>query len=229
MIKANKSKYKIVYIGAGSYRFAIPCTMNIFDFAKDFNPIELWLVDIDVYSLLLIRDVVWNMVKLHKKEVIIHSTADRKIALPNADYVLISISVGIQKSEWFDIHIPLKFGIPQNTGDTVGPGGIFRGLRTIPIIKEILKDIKELCPNAFVINYTNPQSTTMLSIYQIAPRLQSVGLCHELFYLESKKFGKVLKYCKINTASEKKFKILYGGINQIGGNKILIKDINSRS
>ena len=213
MIKVSNSKYKIVYIGAGSYRFAIPCTMNILDFAKDFNSIELWLVDIDVYSLSLIREVVWRMAQLHKKEILIHSTFDRRIALPSADYVLISISVGIQQSEWIDIHIPLKFGIPQNTGDTVGPGGIFRGLRTIPVIVDILKDMKELCPNALLLNFTNPQSTTMLSIYQTAANVQSIGLCHELFYLESKKFRKVLKYCKINTSTKKKFQILYGGLN----------------
>jgi len=211
-----KSKYKIVYIGAGSYRFAIPCAMNILDFAKDFNPIELWLVDIDAYSLSMISSVISRMVKLHKKKIKVYSTTDRRRALSNADYVLISISVGIQKSEWFDIHIPLKFGIPQNTGDTIGPGGIFRGLRTIPVIVEILKDIKELCPNALILNYTNPQSTTMLSIYQITPKVQSVGLCHELFYLESKKFSKVLKYCRIDTSTKEKFRILYGGLNHFG-------------
>ncbi len=213
MIEVINGKYKIVYIGAGSFRFSIPCTMNILDFAKDFNPIELWLVDIDFYSLSLIKEVVWRMVQLHKKEVEIHSTVDRRIALPNADYVLISISVGKQQTELIDIHIPLKFGIPQNTGDTCGPGGIFRGIRTISVMVEIIKDIEELCPNALVLNYTNPQSTTMLSIYQAAPNVQSVGLCHELFYLESKKFGKVLKYCKINTSTKKKFQILYGGLN----------------
>jgi len=209
----NNDRYKIVYIGAGSFRFAIPCTMNILDFAKNFNPIELWLVDIDLYSLSLIKEVVWRMVQLHKKDITIHSTVDRRKALPDADYVLISISIGIQKSEWIDIHIPLKFGIPQNTGDTVGPGGIFRGLRTIPVIVEILKDVEELCPNALILNFTNPQSTTMLSIYQTAPKVRSVGLCHELFYLESKKFRKVLKYCKIHTSAKKKFQVLYGGLN----------------
>ncbi|MFW9973493.1 MAG: hypothetical protein ACFFDF_25130 [Candidatus Odinarchaeota archaeon] len=209
----SNGKYKIVYIGAGSYRFAIPCAMNILDFAKEFNPIELWLVDIDAYSLSLIKEVVWRMLQLHRIEIEIHASIDRKLALPGADYVLISISVGIQKSEWSDIHIPLKFGIPQNTGDTVGPGGIFRGLRTIPVIAEILKDIKELCPNALILNYTNPQSTVMLSIYQTGPNVQSVGLCHEFFYLGSKKFGKVLKYCNLNTSTKKNFQILYGGLN----------------
>ncbi|MFX0175580.1 MAG: hypothetical protein ACFE85_05035 [Candidatus Hodarchaeota archaeon] len=209
----GKKKYKIVYIGAGSFRFTVPCMLNILDFAKDFYPVELWLIDINFQSLALMTQLAKLMVRYQKKEIKIYATTDRRKALPDADYVLISISVGIQNSEWYDIFVPLKFGIPQNTGDTVGPGGIFRALRTIPVIIEIIKDIKELCPNSTVLNYTNPQGTIMLSIAQAAPNIQAIGLCHEFFYIGSKKFARFLKFCGIDSDNNKKYKIEYGGLN----------------
>ena len=209
----GKNKYKIVYIGAGSFRFAIPCGLNILDFADTLHPIELWLVDIDKTSLALMDFVYKQLVLIHKKDITVHSTTDRRKALQDADYILISISVGLQESEWFDIHIPLKFGIPQNTGDTVGPGGIFRGLRTVPVMWDILKDIEELCPNATVINYTNPMSTTMLGALQAAPQVQSIGLCHEFFYMGSKQFAKFVRDCGVPTSNRKSFTLIYGGLN----------------
>jgi len=205
--------YKIIFIGAGSFRFTIPCFFNILDFAKSFHPIELWLVDIDASSLAIMSTVIKQMIRYNKQDITVYSTTDRKKALPDADYVLISISVGQQQTEWFDIHIPLKFGIPQNTGDTVGPGGIFRGIRTIPSMIDFLKDIKELCPKAFVLNYTNPQGTLMLSAFQVAPIVQMCGLCHEIFYLRRKKFGRFLKSCGIIQSDKKKFTLSYGGLN----------------
>ena len=207
----NKSS-KLVFIGAGSFRFSVPCFMNILE-AEILQPMELWLVDIDFNSLQLVDTIIKFMVKIHDKNIKVFSTTDRKKALPNADCVLISISVGIQESEWFDIHVPLKFGIPQNTGDTIGPGGIFRGLRTIPIIRDILKDVEELCPNAVVLNYTNPQGTIMLSAIQAAPNVQSIGLCHEFFSIGTRKFANFLKSCGIKLLPGKKIELLYGGVN----------------
>jgi len=209
----EQKKYKIVYIGAGSFRFTVPCMLNLLDFAKDFYPIELWFVDIDAQALALMTQLARLMVRYQKKDIKIFSTTDRCKALPNADYVLISISVGIQYSEWFDIFIPLKFGIPQNTGDTVGPGGIFRALRTIPVIIEIIKDVKKLCPYATVLNYTNPQGTIMLGLLQAAPDIQAIGLCHEFFYIGSKKFARFLKFCGINTLNSRSYRLEYGGLN----------------
>lgn len=209
----TKSGYKLVFIGAGSFRFAIPCFLNILDFAKQYHPVDLWLVDIDKIALAKMDGILKRILYMHPLDVKIHSTLDRKKALADADYVLISISVGIQRSEWFDIHIPLKFGIPQNTGDTVGPGGIFRGIRTIPVIIDILKDIEELCPNATVLNYTNPQGTLVLAALQHVPKVQTIGLCHEYFYTGSKKFGRFLFDCGIDTNLKKKFRVEYGGVN----------------
>ena len=209
---SDKRPTKLVFIGAGSFRFAVPCFMNILE-AEIIQPMELWLVDIDFNSLKLTDIIMKYMAALHKKNITVFSTTDRKKALPDTDYILISISVGIQESEWYDIHIPLKFGIPQNTGDTVGPGGILRGIRTIPVMFDILTDISELCPDAVVLNYTNPQGTLMLGAKQAAPKVQSIGLCHEFFYMGSKKFAQFLNLCGIDLSTKKNIKMLYGGVN----------------
>lgn len=206
-------KYKIVFIGAGSFRFTIPCATNILDFAKSFHPVELWLVDIDPIGLKIMGRGIRQMIYMHNKDIKLHLTTDRRQALPNADIVLISISVGLQKTEWFDIHIPLKFGIPQNTGDTVGPGGIFRAIRTIPTIIDFMKDIDELCPEATVLNYTNPQGYLMLGAFQAAPKIQAVGLCHELFYVKTQRFGRFLTLCGVDNSENGKFTFKYGGLN----------------
>ncbi len=186
--------------------------MNILE-AEILHPMELWLVDINPYSLKLTDYIMKSMAYLHKKRIEVKSTTERKEALPNADYVLISLSVGMQETEWYDIHIPLKFGMPQNTGDTVGPGGILRGVRTVPVIYEMLKDINELCPNAIVLNYTNPQGTTMLGAKQAAQNVQSIGLCHEFFSMGTKKFARFLHFCGVELAKGKEIKLLYGGLN----------------
>ena len=206
-------KHKIVFIGAGSFRFTIPCAMNILDFAKSFHPVELWLVDIDLQALKTMCAAIRQMIYMHKSDIKLHLATERRKALIDADIVLISISVGIQNTEWFDIHIPLKFGIPQNTGDTVGPGGMIRGIRTIPTMIAFMKDIVELCPNATVLNYTNPQGFLMLAVFQAAPKIQSVGLCHELFYVNTKRFGRFLNLCGVDPSKNGKFKFKYGGLN----------------
>jgi len=86
-------------------------------------------------------------------------------------------------------------------------------LRTVPVIHDITKDIEELCPEAIVLDFTNPQGTSMLSSIQAAPKVQSIGLCHEYHYIGTKKFANFLNSCGITIAPEKKFKILYGGVN----------------
>lgn len=209
----SQKKYKIVYIGAGSFRFTIPCSMNILDFAKTFHPVELWFVDINPVPLKLMGEGMRQMIYIHSKDVELHLTTDRKKALQDADYVLLSISIGMQAAEWIDIHVPLKFGLPQNTGDTVGPGGIFRAVRTIPVYLEIFQDIAELCPNATVLSYTNPQSALMLGVFQEYPNIQAFGLCHELFYVGSKKFGNFLTSCGAEKKKKNEITLKYGGVN----------------
>ncbi len=183
----SDNRFKLAYLGAGSFRFSMGLFMNMVN-AKELMPLEVALCDIDAKSLAIMTKIFNRMVQKGSKklgyspsDIKVISTTDKRVALENADFVYKSISVGIQEAEWFDNYLPLKFGIPQNTGDTVGPGGVFRGLRTNPVVAAIVKDMKELCPKAPLMNYTNPQATIVMAAKTAAPDIQYVGLCHELF------------------------------------------------
>jgi galacturan 1,4-alpha-galacturonidase len=102
-------------------------------------------------------------------------------ALKGADFVIISILPGTFKEMHSDVHLPEEYGIYQSVGDTVGPGGLVRALRTIPIYEEIAKQIREHSPNAWVINYTNPMTLCVRTLYEVFPEIKAFGCCHEVF------------------------------------------------
>lgn len=102
-------------------------------------------------------------------------------ALEKADFVVISIQPGTYKEMAVDVHAPEAYGIYQAVGDTVGPGGIIRALRTIPMYEEIGHGIEKECPDAWVINYTNPMSICTRSLYKAFPAIKAFGCCHEVF------------------------------------------------
>jgi alpha-galactosidase len=102
-------------------------------------------------------------------------------ALTGADFVIISIMPGTFEEMRSDVHAPEKFGIYQPVGDTAGPGGMMRALRTIPMFSRIAEAIKEYAPKAWVINYTNPMSLCVKTLYQVFPEIKAFGCCHEVF------------------------------------------------
>jgi galacturan 1,4-alpha-galacturonidase len=102
-------------------------------------------------------------------------------ALTGADFVIISILPGTFKEMHSDVHVPEEYGIYQSVGDTVGPGGLVRALRTIPIYAEIAKQIREHSPDAWVINYTNPMTLCVRTLYEVFPDIKAFGCCHEVF------------------------------------------------
>jgi alpha-galactosidase len=106
-----------------------------------------------------------------------YTTTDRKNALKDADYVITMFQIGGVDAFKLDYEIPMKHGVDQCIGDSMGPGGIFRGLRTIPVMTEILAEMKELCPKAMVLNYVNPMATVCLGMGR-ASDIPFVGLCH---------------------------------------------------
>lgn len=106
---------------------------------------------------------------------------DVEQALTGADFIVISILPGTFDEMAVDVHTPERLGIYQSVGDTAGPGGIVRALRTIPMFVKIAEDIKKYAPNAWVINYTNPMSLCVKTLYYTFPEIKAFGCCHEVF------------------------------------------------
>lgn len=102
-------------------------------------------------------------------------------ALTGADFVVISILPGTFEEMESDVHAPEKYGIYQSVGDTSGPGGILRAMRALPIFEEIAEAIKTCCPDAWVINYTNPMTLCVKTLYRVFPGIKAFGCCHEVF------------------------------------------------
>lgn len=115
-------------------------------------------MDIDAERLKTITALAKKITMKYAPNVQVVSTPDRREALDGADYVLIMVQVGGLKAFERDIYIPLKYGVNQEVGDTLGPGGVFRGLRTVPVLIDICEDMEELCPDALLINYANPMA-----------------------------------------------------------------------
>jgi len=107
----------------------------------------------------------------------VSSTLDRREALEGAKYVIVMIQVGGVEAFGMDYEIPLKYGVDQCIGDSLGPGGIFRGLRTIPVLVDIARDMEELCPEAIMLNYANPMAANCLALGW-ATDVPFIGLCH---------------------------------------------------
>ena len=129
-----------------------------------------------------------------------------KDALTGADFVVISILPATLEEMGSDIHTPEKYGIYQSVGDTTGPGGIVRALRTIPMYKVFAEGIRDYCPNAWVINYTNPMTMCMSALYKYFPKIKAFGCCHEVFRTQNlicdaynEKYGTSLERHDIHT------------------------------
>ncbi|MFH1022458.1 MAG: alpha-glucosidase/alpha-galactosidase [Planctomycetota bacterium] len=166
---------KIVFIGAGS-GFLSGLFTDILNIPGADNG-EVALVDIDKRRLGLAEQLCRKIITTLDKDWRITSCTDRRKMLAGADYVICCIEApGLQRVEY---EIPLKYGVDQAVGDTMGPGGLFKGLRNAPIFLDILRDVERLCPKAWVLNYTNPMSILCLAAGR-ASRANVIGLCHSV-------------------------------------------------
>ena len=154
-----------------------------------------------------------------------HKTLEE--ALIGADFVVISILPGTFDEMESDVHAPEKYGIYQSVGDTVGPGGILRALRTIPMIEEIGNAIKMHCPKAWVINYTNPMTVCMRTLYRVFPEIKAFGCCHEVFGTQKLLVNALQDICGIEGVDRKDIKVNVIGVNHYTWiNEAKYKDIN---
>lgn len=168
---------RVTILGAGS-GFTRRLTADIMQI-PDIGSGQFALVDIDSERLELAHKIVEKIVELSGHDWTVEASTDRRKVLAGSDYIINTIEVSGVKTVGFDYEIPLKYGVKQCIGDTVGPGGIFKGLRTIPGWLGILKDAEELCPNALVLNYTNPMAMMTLAGL-LSSKMQIVGLCHSV-------------------------------------------------
>ena len=169
---------KITYVGAGSSTFAARLITDLVA-TPDLETGTFALVDIDAERLELSRQVAEKVIAVSGRDWRVAATTERAEALPGSDYVINSIEVAGLDCVEPDYEIPLKYGVDQCIGDTIGPGGIFKALRTGPAWLEIVADIERLAPKAIVMNYTNPMSILTLAANR-ASGLSVVGLCHSV-------------------------------------------------
>ena len=148
---------------------------------SELNSSEITLYDIDSSRLKTSQIVADKIASSLKVSSSIKSTNDRKKALKEADFVIVMIQVGGYKpSTLIDFEIPAKYGLQQTIADTVGIGGIMRGLRTVPVLVEIAEEMLELCPRAMMLQYVNPMAINCLGLSHFVPELRYVGLCHSV-------------------------------------------------
>ena len=172
---------KIAFIGAGSVEFTKHLLTDLFMFS-DLRGITISLHDIDPERLetagMMAR---WTSEQLEAGAKV-EEHLDRRAALDGADFVIIMVQIGMHEATLLDFEIPRRYGLKQTIADSMGIGGIFRGLRTIPFVLELAGEMRELCPHALLLNYTNPMGILMEALYTAHPEIRSVGLCHSVPY-----------------------------------------------
>lgn len=169
---------KIVFIGAGSMGFTRSLVCDLLTFDRMRNA-ELCLVDINKERLKFAERMVRKIVDSDNYPATVTATADRREVLKGADAVMVTILCGDVSVWQHDILIPKKYGIDINVGDTRGVSGIFRALRTMPTMLDIVADMERLCPHAVMLNYTNPMAM-LCHAMQRTSKVAITGLCHSV-------------------------------------------------
>ncbi|MFG1933404.1 alpha-glucosidase/alpha-galactosidase [Mycobacterium sp. NPDC048908] len=174
-------KPTVVIIGAGSVEFTRELLGDILSF-PELSSIRVVLHDIDTERLATAEAIARATARAAGAQPEVVATLDRRPALDGADYVINVIQVGMHEATVRDFEIPARYGLNQTIGDTVGIGGIFRGLRTFPVLADIARDMQQVCPDAWLLNYTNPMAMNVTFLHHVAPKLKVLGLCHSVYW-----------------------------------------------
>jgi alpha-galactosidase len=171
---------KVAFIGAGSVEFTRNVVTDLCSFSELHGDLELSLHDIDAERLRYATALAQRISTQGGAGAKITSSADRLSAVDGADYVVNEIQVGGYRATRADFDIPARYGVRQTIADTIGIGGIFRGLRTIPVLTQIGKDLAKVAPDAYLLNYSNPMAMLPWAVYAGSPFDRVVGLCHSV-------------------------------------------------
>ncbi|MHA1110161.1 MAG: family 4 glycosyl hydrolase [Promethearchaeota archaeon] len=204
-------KQKIVLIGAGSSVFGPSMFSDLYLSKLDGSTIVL--VDIDAEKLEMIYDILCIENEQSGNKFVLERTTDRKDALRNATFVVSSVEPKRFHFRWQDHAVPLKYGARSRMGECGGPGGFFHSARIIPIVMDILKDVDEICPNAYFINFSNPVARISLAAHRMYPHIKFVGLCHQIEFLNTylpRMFDCTLEELKLTVTGLNHFGFLIG-------------------
>ena len=167
---------KIAMIGAGSMVFCKTLVNDILA-TPALQGSEIRLMSRTRPKLDRMEAFITRMIKENGAPATVWSTLNRREAIRDADYVIVMIQVGGLDAFKIDYQVPLRYGVDQCIGDSLGPGGIFRGLRTIPVLVDIVKDMERWCPNAVMLNYANPMAACCYALGKVS-NVPFIGLCH---------------------------------------------------
>jgi alpha-galactosidase len=168
----------ITLIGAGSVVFTRNLCSDIL-LTPALQNATITLMDIDSRRLTQARDLVQRLIDGRRLDARVEATTDRRKAVAGADYVVTTFQQGGLEAYKLDIDIPQKYGVEQCVGDTLGPGGVFRALRTIPVLLDLCRDMDEVAPHALLLNYVNPMAANCWAVDKASGR-PHVGLCHSV-------------------------------------------------
>ena len=170
---------KIAFIGAGSTVFAKALLGDILSF-PELSDATISLHDIDEARLRTSEVVARRVAATLEARPTIEATADRRRALDGADYVIAMFQIGgYRPSTVIDFEIPKRYGLRQTIADTLGIGGIMRGLRTVPVLLDVCRDMEAVCPDAHLLNYVNPMAINCWALSRATP-IRTIGLCHSV-------------------------------------------------
>ncbi len=188
-----KKKLKIVLIGAGSKEFSRGLIHDLVldEELPQATQIDVVLVDIHAKNLHTMLEYAKHCVEITNAPITLQATTNRAEALPGADFILLSVAIGRMDLWEQDFRVPLSFGMRHIYGENGGPGALFHALRNYNLIFPILRDIEKLCPEAYLINFTNPEARILTAILTLT-KINAIGLCHG-FYSFHNLVGKLLE------------------------------------
>ncbi len=167
---------KIAIIGAGSMVFSTTLLNDILQ-TPGLEGATVALMGPTMSKLEKVENYTNKIIKKNNLSIQIFSTTDRREAIKDADFVITTFQIGGMEAYKYDYEIPMKYGVDQCLGQCVGPGGIFRGMRSIPVLADIMHDMEELCPDALLLNYVNPMAACSIGMSK-SSNIKFVGLCH---------------------------------------------------
>jgi len=179
-MRHSQAVIKVTFVGAGSIEFTRNVVTDLCSYPEFAGGLELSLYDISEQRLDFAQRLAGQIVQQTGCGAVVRATTDRREALRGASYVINEVQVGGYAATRADFDIPARYGVRQTIGDTLGIGGIFRGLRTIPVVLALARDMQEVCPDACLLSYSNPMAMLPWAVYAGTPLRRVYGLCHSV-------------------------------------------------